>query len=254
MTEEEWSRIFSDVADRMNDHVRSFVMPMSHASARDVRLVGTGTFIRGMSGTMIITCEHVAREVPLNFRPHGREEVYCYGGEWKLFAEPIDAAWTTGSLAAPVSPAKVVQPHQVAMHHDLAQPEELLFFYGYSDENSSYGFGVHQTNGIGYVTQQNRDAKPGPNAIELLWPNGKHEWSEGTTEEVRRKICFDNPAGFSGSLVWNTRFLETGGDLKQWTPDQAVVTALLKRFVPNEGILLASPIEAVRTTGGFVQL
>lgn len=251
MTKEEWARICSEVVDRMKDHVRSFVVPLSQSTESDVRLIGTGTFIHGTDGTAILTCEHVARHAPLDFRPHGREDVYGYRGEWTSFAEPIDAAWTIGSLSTPIPPAKIVKPYQIATQHILAQPKELLFFYGYSGENSRYGFDVHETNGSGYLTQQNRDAKSDPGVIELLWPNGKHAWSEGMTEEARREMRFDDPAGFSGSLVWNTRFLETGADVNRWTPDQAVATALLKRFVQEDHVLLASPIEAVRTVGRF---
>lgn len=249
---EEWNHICSQVVDRMNEYVRPFVVPLSHETNSNVRLIGTGTFVRGANGTTIATCEHVAREAPLNFCPHGGEDVYRYTGEWEVRPEPIDAAWTTGSLATLVPTAKAVQLHQIATQHSLMPSEELLFFYGYSGENSTFVFENHITNGSGYLTQQNRDAKPDPGVVELLWPNGEEAWSEGTTEEARRNMRFSNPAGFSGSLVWNTRFLETGADLNRWTPDQAVVTALLKRFADKDNILLATPIEAVRSVGRFV--
>lgn len=244
-----WRDICSQVTDRMLQHVRPFVVPLSHETENEVRLIGTGTFVLGTKGTAIATCEHVAREAPLNFRPNGQETVYGYTGGWSMHPEPVDAAWTIASLASPAFPVKAVQPHQVALQHNLSQPEELLFFYGYSGENSAFVFENHITNGSGYLTQQNRDAQPNLCDVELLWPNGEEAWSEGTTEEARRNMRFSDPAGFSGALVWNTRFLETGADLDRWTPDQAVVTAILKRFVPEDRVLLATPIEAVRSVG-----
>lgn len=248
MTNEEWAIICSEVVDLMNDYVRPLVVPLSQETEQGVRLIGTGTFVQRESGGAIVTCEHVARNAPLNFRPYGHERVYSYTGAWQSFVEPIDVSWTTGALAKPV---RAVPPHQVALQHQLSRYEELLFFYGYSGENSHYGFDVHETNGSGYLTQQKQDAKPDPSVIELLWPNGRHDWSKRTTAEARRQMKLDNPAGFSGSLVWNTRFLETGGDLSRWTPEQAVVTALLKRFVREDDALLALPIEGFRSVGGL---
>ena len=251
--EKMWRDTCSQVVDRMNEYVRPFVVPLSHETESEVRLIGTGTFVLGTNGTAIATCEHVARKAPLNFRPNGREAVCGYRGDWSVHLEPVDAAWTTASLAKPTLPAKAVQPHQIALQHNLSQPEELLFFYGYSGENSTFVFENHITNGSGYLTQQNRDAQPELGVVELLWPNGEEAWSEGTTEEARRNMRFSDPSGFSGALVWNTRFIETGADLDRWTPDQAVVTALLKRFVPEDGVLLATPIEAIRSVvGSFV--
>ena len=250
--EEKWRRTCNQVVDRMMEHVRPFVVPLSYEMESEVRLIGTGTFVLGANGTTVVTCEHVARNAPLNFRPNGQEAVCGYRGEWSVHPEPVDAAWTIGSLATPTLLAKAVQPHQIALQHDLYQPEELLFFYGYSGENSTFAFETHITNGSGYLTQQNRDAQPNLGVIELLWPNGEENWSEGTTEEARRNMQFSDPAGFSGALVWNTRFLETGADLNQWTPDQAVVTAILKRFVPRDRVLLATPIETVRSVGSLV--
>jgi hypothetical protein len=253
LTPEEWSHICSHVVDQMNEHVRPFVVPLSNETESEVRLVGTGTFIRKAKSSTILTCEHVVREEPLNFRPYGGEEVYSYCGNWEVHHEPIDAAWTTGLHLTPELPARVVQPHQIAKQHNPSQSQELFFFYGYSGENSVYAFDTHMTNGTGYLTQLNCDAASDSGVIELLWPNGKQDWSEGTTPRARSDMRFSDPAGFSGSLVWNTRFLETGADLKRWTPEQAVATALLKRFVPEDKVLLATPIDAVRSIGGFGQ-
>ena len=72
-------------------------------------------------------------------------------------------------------------------------------------------------------------------------------WSNGTSAEARKNMKFSNPRGFSGSLVWNTRFLETGGDLTTWSPSDARVTGLLKRFEEENLLLLATPIERLRT-------
>lgn len=111
MTREEWFRICSEIVDRMKEYVRPFVVPLSKETKQDVRLIGTGTFVKRAGVTEIVTCEHVARNAPLNFRPHGGRNVYGYTGAWKCFVEPIDVSYSTDLLAEPAPPAKAVRPH-----------------------------------------------------------------------------------------------------------------------------------------------
>lgn len=242
MTKDEWDSCCSSVVDKMLAYVRPFVAPLSNETEHDVRLIGTGTFVDGAAGATILTCEHVVREGPLNYRPFGDDKVFAYRGDWITRRDPVDAAWTSSPITLP---KMMVHSDQIATKHHLVRPEELLFFFGYSGENSTYAFDTHNTNGCGYLTQMNQNAVSESGDIELLWPNGEQKWSDKTTDEARNSIRFNDPAGFSGSLVWNTRFLEAGADLGKWEPKMARATAVLKRFVPEDNVLLATPIEAL---------
>ena len=67
--------------------------------------------------------------------------------------------------------------------------------------------------------------------------------TSGTSDEVRCRVKYNNPAGFSGSLVWNTRFVELGCDFQKWCPNEAVVTGLLRRFDEDTNTLLVWRVE-----------
>lgn len=251
MTVEEWKEICSQVTDRMKEYVQSFVCPLSRETEDAVRLVGTGSLVCLNSRAAIISCEHVANKEPLNFRYPYSEDVFGHRGDWRMEKEPIDVGWTESPIAPTPDSSHVIPPEMIAQSHSIFQPEELLFFYGFAGENSTFAFEQHVTNGTGYLTQQNRAAAPDSSVIELLWPPEMPNWSSNTTPEAKRNIRFGDPHGFSGSLVWNTRFLETGGDLGSWTPANARVTGLLKRFVEEDSVLLATPIECVRKVTPF---
>jgi hypothetical protein len=122
----------------------------------------------------------------------------------------------------------------------FALPRELLFFRGIAAENAPYlGADVVLT---GYCSQEKEH--PGDAKIfEILWDPREIVLTTGTEGEVRNRVKHDHPAGFSGSLVWNTRFVEQGCNLSSWKPDDAVVTGLLHRYDANTRTLLAWRIE-----------
>lgn len=251
MNNDEWNKICSTVTDRMLQHVRNFVCPLSSETETDVRLIGTGSFIEIQARTTILTCEHVAIEKPLNYRFLNEENVYGYRGEWHSEKEPVDASLTDDVLTPAPATDKTIKDHQIALSHQIVDKAELLFFCGFAGENSKFVLEHHFTNLTGFCTQQNGEAENDLSCFELLWPNGLQSWSSATPEEAKRNIEFSNPQGFSGSLIWNTRFVESGCNIDKWTPDQAKVTGILKRFDDKNGVLLATPIEAIRQAMRF---
>ena len=129
----------------------------------------------------------------------------------------------------------------------MADQTEILFFRGYAFENSHYGFGVHEANGSGYCSQEKVVSQPDPQIFEMFWEPEKTEFTEGAPAEVRENVKYNNPEGFSGSLVWNTRLMEVEAAGRRWSPDDAVVTGLLRRWDPNTKTLLVLRIEHLRT-------
>jgi hypothetical protein len=55
------------------------------------------------------------------------------------------------------------------------------------------------------------------------------------------------PDGFSGSLVWNTRFVEREQNSQPWNVDCAQVTGLVWLWVPDAASLVATRVEYVRS-------
>ena len=251
MTNEVWSEICGEVTDRMLRHVRNFVCPLSFETETDVHLIGTGSFIEVGKRTAIITCEHVADKQPLNYKFADSENIYGYRGTWKSQRDPVDASITNGVLCPSPSSHQVLKSHRFASAHIISKQAELLFFCGFAGENSKYVFEHHFTNLTGYCTQENAKAENIDSSFEIHWPNGLEKWTNGTVEQAKKQIKFSDPRGFSGSLIWNTRFVELGCDLINWSPNDAKITGLIKQFDQTNGVLLATPIEKVHQIIGL---
>ena len=106
--------------------------------------------------------------------------------------------------------------------------------------------GIHETNGTGYCSQEKEPAQPDSQIFEIFWEPENSEFSGGTSENAKPQIRFDDPAGFSGSLVWNTRYLEMTAEGRKWSPEDAVVTGILRRFDPDTKSLLVLRAEHLR--------
>ncbi|MFG1364056.1 hypothetical protein [Xanthobacter versatilis] len=248
MTLEHWKQINDQVADAMLVHTRPFCTPLGTETERLVRLVGTGYYIQREVRCILLTCEHVAREQPMHYRFNGADNVFQNPGPWTMDKHPIDAAF------APINePLWQACPHQAAAipfgsfasMHRLSQPEELLFFRGYAGENARYAFGVHQTNASGYCTQEKKGT--GDDQIfELFWEPENTQMTASTSIAARTEMKWEDARGFSGSLVWNTRYLEVTGEGRKWSPDDAVVTGLLRRWDDETRTLLVWRVEHLR--------
>jgi hypothetical protein len=249
MTPGEWKKINDQVTDAMLAHTRPYVTPLGTETDRLVRLVGTGSYVQHEARRILLTCEHVAREQPMHHRFHGCDDVFRHPGPWTMDKHPIDAAFA--AIEDPVRRASVHQADAIplsrfAQWHRLSQPEEMLFFRGYAGENAHYAFGVHQTNGSGYCTQEKIDT--GDHAIfELFWEPENTQVTAGTSAEAKAEMRWEVPRGFSGSLVWNTRYLEVTGQGEDWSPEDAVVTGLLRRWDEDARTLLVWRVEHLRT-------
>jgi hypothetical protein len=113
---------------------------------------------------------------------------------------------------------------------------------GFAGENAGYGFGIHQTNASGYCSQEK--AGTGDTQIfEVFWEPNNTAYSQGTSEEARPNVKFEDARGLSGSLVWNTRFVEVTSKGGVWSPEHAVVTGLLRRWDEATRTLLVWRVE-----------
>ncbi|WP_375778021.1 hypothetical protein ACE103_01280 [Bradyrhizobium sp. ma5] len=227
------------VTDLMKLHTRPFVAIMAGAE------IGTGTFIE-RAGTKALTCAHVAAFNPDAHYVDPTGSTVIHPGIWcteldhtvdAAFAPIADGEWNKiAARARQLSMARFAQRHEPVA-------SELLFFRGIAGENAPYvgSFGARAILS-GYCSQE-KQGSGDSNIFEMLWKPGGATVTAGTSEEARNQVMYDDPAGFSGSLVWNTRFVESGCDLTKWTPDDAVVTGLLRRYDEATGTLLAWRVE-----------
>ncbi|RKE75889.1 hypothetical protein [Rhizobium sp. AG855] len=240
MTEEElrvvWDAMSSVVADRMKVYTRSFVAILAGDSK-----VGTGTFIK-QEEVRLLTCEHVARFYPVAYHVDDRGTTNIQPLIWCVEPdESKDVAMASIPAVEWESSITTVRPLPIAKFAPSHRPveNELLFFRGIAGENVGYignfGSDVILT---GYCSQEKRGTSD-KDIFEILWSPKNSTISRGTSETARERLKHDDPAGFSGSLVWNTRFVELGCNISRWSPDDAVVTGLLRRYDDDTDTLLA---------------
>ena len=244
-TAEDWVRISDQVTKEMTKFTQPFVTPLGSQSADDVWLVGTGSYVMLREQRAIVTCEHVARQQPINYRFFGNDAVFEHQSPWCMDPHPIDAGLaiiSDSAWHAVTHSAQEIPIERFAQRHRSLDQAELLFFRGYAGVNAHYAFGIHQTNGSGYCSQEVKDSGDAQ-IFEMLWEPKRTQFTTNTTPDARTEMKFDDPHGFSGSLVWNTRFLEVQAVGRQWTPEEAVVTGLLRRFDPATKTLLVWRVE-----------
>jgi len=248
MTPQQWKTICEKVTNDMLVHTRPFVTPLGTANEWNVRLVGTGSYVSRDARRMVLSCEHVAQEQPMHYRFYGSDDVFEHEGPWVMEKHPIDAAFAAISDSAWNAcshQAQVVPVERFALRHAPSQQAEILFFRGFSGENAHYAFDVHQTNGTGYATQEKKNS--GDDQIfELFWEPENISLTSQISQEAAKEMKFEDAQGFSGSLVWNTRYLEVTNSGGEWTPGDAVVTGLLRRWDKDTRTLLAWRIEHLR--------
>lgn len=245
MVPHEWMQICSRVTDEMRAFTHPFVTPLAIETEDDVRLTGSGSFAEHNGTRILLTCQHVAQYQPVNYRFFHCDEVFRHSGIWCMTPPPTDVAcarMTEAAWNAAAHEAKSIPLVKFAMKHAPCRKEELLFFRGFSGENEHYGFGVHLTNGTGYCSQERENSRD-DQTFEIFWDAQHSKFSDGTTPDARANIQYDNPRGFSGSLVWNTRFLEVSAGGKTWTPEEAVVTGMLQRWDDKAKTLLVWRVE-----------
>jgi hypothetical protein len=235
MTPQQWNSICDKVADDMRTHTRPFVTPLGTATEMHVRLVGTGSYVSREARRILLTCQHVAVIQPMHYRFHDSGNVFEHRGPWTMEKYPVDTAF------APINdPAWAACPHNAQpiacqrfdLRHAPADRAELLFFRGFAGENANYAFGIHQTNGTGYVTQEKENSGDDQN-FELFWEPENTERTSQTSPDAAGEMKFEEAGGFSGSLVWNTRYFQMTRRGALWTPADAVVTGLIRRNHPG---------------------
>jgi len=253
VTQAKWKVICDDVTEQMRAFTRPFATPLTTPTPETIRLTGTGSYVDIEGRRLLLTCEHVARYKPVHNRFAGSDDVFEHQGPWREDQHPIDAAtapvsgaaWAAASHQAGAVPAAAF-----AARHYVAQPEELLFFRGYAGENAAYGFGVHAANGSGYCTQEVK-ASGDSQIFEMFWEPLQTQFTAETSAEAKASMGFNDAQGFSGSLVWNTRYLETAGAGRKWSPADAQVTGLLRRWDTGTKTLLVWRVEHLRAWLGI---
>jgi len=248
MKPEEWKRLASGVTDRMKEYTRPCVTAMRTSNQYGVHLLGTGSYVTAKGRRLLTTCEHVIRaKTAVEHQFWGADQIFQVPDPFvcdqlldTAFAAIRETAWNAVEHAA-----WTIDLREFAPKHQPVD-RELLFFRGFAGENARYGFGVHEANATGYCSQEPPGPPIAPELFEMRWVPKRIEFTEQTSDEMKAKMLHNDPRGFSGSLVWNTRFVELSSAGKAWRPEDAVITGLLCRYIEERETLAALRVEHLR--------
>lgn len=248
MTKDEFRAICNSVTDQMRDHTRPFVTGLSQRTGSYRKLVGSGSYVLRNERRLLLTCEHVGRFQNLEHRFWDDTTDYLVREPFTQRSVP-DVAWSMvpeDMWDAVACKAEAIPYERFDVKHSPVSSLELLFFRGFAGENAHDDLIDFRTNGSGYCSQQIRDAKPSEQFFEIFWEPENTSTTTGTTEEARATMRFTHPAGFSGSLVWNTRRMEAHDAGREWHPSQATVTGMVVRYDASTKSVLALRVEYIR--------
>lgn len=212
---------------------------------------GTGSFLHLGKNREILTCEHVAKiknDSMLVMTQFGSEFGISIANPFVSWPYPVDAAVskiTENSWSKVPHLAKCLEKKMFAKRHDPVEGE-FLYVYGFPGEDAVVSFGEHVTRGMG------------------LFAHGIHFSSVEVEEEPKPQkeyhffIPFNPemvvlvegqdpvlslPPGMSGSLVWNSRYLEVTNEGKEWVPEDARITGIVWGHSSKAGVLIATKVE-----------
>ena len=244
----EFDRKVDAVTDRMRDYTRPCVTPLVYGFPGQKPVIGTGTYVTlypdKVDVVHILTCEHVSRTQPLQHLPVGSQKMLPLYGEVRSDRDPLDAAAIRIEKAAWREQKHNADPLPVSLLAPVHRPveNEVLFVRGMAGENFHEAFDIPTPILSAYSTQEVVSQRTGRD-FHIIWDPTKVKLTSKTDEGVVARFKHSDPHGFSGSLVWNTRFVELGSDLSQWNPEQAVVTGMLRRGDEKSRLLVAQQIQ-----------
>jgi len=247
-SEAEWNAEVPKVSRAMHEHLAGYCVPVSKHLGDHGELWGTGTYLRLMDRTFILTNEHVA-----DIRPQGLLHQFCGAddlhpvlGNHASFGWPLDVAvlpveksiWET-----PGHQAKAITEDLISIAHEPA-PTELLTFAGYSGDRSQFIFNTLITPGTSST------AREVPLPVDDRFKARFHmaiEYKPDLATNVIGSHGLPCPPGFSGSAVWNTGFVESRMAGEPWTPDMARVSGIVWGWPSSSGCIVATRVEYVRS-------
>jgi hypothetical protein len=249
-----WKDETARVTRAMLAHAAPYVTPISRVVSHDFgKLQGTGSYIEACGQGLFLTNDHNflyenKRLTPdrLGVQLWDNPQYFRLHNTATMFPYPLDCAFTlidrkwAADKALQSNQAKSLPESRIALAHTPV-PRELLFFKGYAGEGEKFMFNKLIVQSRSYTMQE----RP-------TFPNGYGDprfhfaldYAPDKATELDPGHGLPVPKGFSGSLVWNTRYVEAGG---AWMPEDAVATGIVWGWVSDEACLLATRIEYVRS-------
>jgi hypothetical protein len=233
-----------------------FATPLVRSEEVGAAHIGSGGYVETGGRKLLLTSDHVVRKA-LSRLAHTFYDSDQYLNFQKAFASEM---WPTDLAASPVD----VTWRQVA-HSAMAFPErrfaekhapeqkELLFMLGFAGSRAYYSptLNIMLTNGTPYLSQE-FDPLLEEREITVDGFDPSYHFAipwqpeQIVIEDENNKTVPLNPDGFSGSLVWNTRYLEYSSTNRSWEPGVARLTGIVWGWSTEERVLVATRVEHVK--------
>ncbi|MGL5995663.1 MAG: hypothetical protein ACRC1I_03935 [Pseudomonas proteolytica] len=215
---------------------------------------GTGSFIYLDEVRLMLTCEHVAsveQGTMLGMTQFGASHAISIPGAFSSDKYPIDIAVNhipDKNWDRVPHMAKCVDIGMIARRHEPVDGE-YLYIYGFPGDDAAVGFGQHHHRGLAVFSHERDfstvliDEEPKPiDKYHFLIPyNPEHAVLLDGKNPLLPK-----PPGMSGSLVWNTRYVEVTSQGKEWRPEDSRVTGVVWGHSSKASVLVATKIEFLR--------
>lgn len=263
MTPQQWVDFCTDIKDQMGQFVWPHVTPLSVAVSENRGIaLGTGNYVTLHSGTYVLTNCHVLQEAKgsrVGHLPGPTDDYLRLEHHYQLEDWPVDLALTRVGNEWKRATAKSLQSSHFDDRYSPV-PKELLFFLGFpgstatrreniTELNIRYSlFGMLRSAGIPMVTQQRPDQTAALRNYEprfhvlVEYPAKALKSSRGALEDL------PNPAGMSGSLLWDTKAVACLNGGKRWSPELARICGLVwaEEHKPGPDVILATKVEHLR--------
>lgn len=249
MDKAQWDRWCTDVCKQIFEHVQPFVTPISKVfkdeSGQYGKHWGSGSFLVIDGAKYLITNEHVARGMTQNSLAHqflNSEAVVRLTNPVITETLPIDVAlmkiedrvWNINA-----HDSRGIPIDRFAAKHQPVDGE-ILFLIGYGGEYSKFFYDALISPGSPYLTQI-CDFPPDIGDPELHFAIHYRPDLAFTVDGSSKGL--PTPPGMSGSLVWNTRALESLLAGRPWSPEAAQVTGIVWGWPSSAACLLATKVQ-----------
>lgn len=249
MDKEKWKELCDETLEQMKEHVEPYITPIwKYQEENDILLHGSASYIEYQNEKFILSNEHVARYNSAYHLTHafkGNENILNIRNPFLCEEYPIDISmskiedetWKRESCEA-----STIFIDRFSNEHAPVDGE-LLFFTGFSGERSKVLFENCISRGTPFLTQE----CPLPDNVDVA-DSRFHMAIPYPPELAQMKNPSEplpTPHGFSGSVLWNTKRIESMQNKLQWEPSMAEVTAIIWGWPSSAVCILATRIEHV---------
>ena len=249
-TEAEWNAALPKITDSMTTYMKKYRTPVFIDHGDHGEPWGSGSFVELGGRKYLLTNEHVAvarrRGLSLGVRFDEADDLLCLVGDhsempwpWDLALIPIsDTGWTAFTHCS-----SAIQLDQIAFAH-MPSEGEIFAFAGYAGERTEFWYG---TMIFGATSSLSKEADVPKH------PDVDARFHFALSYRPDRAIAvvgahgLPEPHGLSGSVVWNTGFVEAKIRGIEWTPDLAQVTGVVWGWPSSDGSIVATRSEHLRS-------